>query len=130
MSHFSKIKTKLYDRVTLEKSLSDLNIKWEVGSNTVRGYNDQEQLADIVILPSHNHLVKDVIFKWNNNQYELVTDLMFSNQAYSIDKFLDQVHQRYVFNLITKLSEEQGLQFVESENQEDDSIRLLLRKVN
>ena len=29
MSHFTSIKTKLYDRATIEKSLSDLNIKWE-----------------------------------------------------------------------------------------------------
>jgi hypothetical protein len=55
---------------------------------------------------------------------------MFWNQPYSVDKFLNQVHQRYAFNLITKVSEEQNLQFVEAENQQDGSIRLLLRKVN
>ena len=55
---------------------------------------------------------------------------MFWNQAYSVDKFLNQIHQRYAFNLITKVSEEQSLQFVEAENQQDGSIRLLLRKVN
>ena len=126
MSHFTKIKTKLYDRETIEKSLSDLNIEWEVGANNVRGYNSQEQSAEIVIRQNNNH---DIGFKWNNNEYELVTDLMFWNQPYSVDKFLNQVHQRYAFNLITKVSEEQSLQFVEAENQEDGSIRLLLRKV-
>ena len=127
MSHFTKIKKKLYDRATIEKSLSDLNIEWEAGNNTVRGYNNQEQSADIVIRQNNNH---DIGFKWNNTEYELVTDLMFWNQSYSVDKFLNQVHQRYAFNLITKVSEEQSLQFVESEHQEDGSIRLLLRKVN
>ena len=68
--------------------------------------------------------------KWNNNEYELVADLMFWDQAYSVDKFLNQVHQRYAFNLITKVSAEQSLQFVESENQEDGSIRLVLRRFN
>ena len=125
MSHFTKIKTKLYDRTTIEKSLSDLNIEWEEGNTTVRGYKDQEQVADIVIRQNNNH---DIGFKWNNNEYELVTDLMFWNQPYSVDKFLNQVHQRYAFNLITKVSEEQSLQFVETENLEDGSIRLLLRK--
>ena len=127
MSHFTKIKTKLYDREIIEKSLSDLSIEWESGIGTLRGYKDQEQSADIVIRKSNNH---DIGFKWNNNEYELVADLMFWNQSYSVDKFLNQVHQRYAFNLITKVSEEQSLQFVESENQEDGSIRLLLRKVN
>jgi hypothetical protein len=55
---------------------------------------------------------------------------MFWDQPYSVDKFLNQVHQRYAFNLITKVSEEQGLQFVETENQESGSIRLVLRKFN
>ena len=35
MSHFTKIKTKLYDRVTIEKSLSDLNIG-ESGAEKIR----------------------------------------------------------------------------------------------
>jgi hypothetical protein len=127
MSHFTKIKTKLYDKATIEKSLSDLNIEWTVGVEKIRGYNNQEQVADIVIRQKNNH---DIGFKWNNSEYELVADLMFWDQSYSVDKFLNQIHQRYAFNLITKVSEEQSLQFVEAENQQDGSIRLLLRKVN
>ena len=127
MSHFTKIKTKLYDRVTIEKSLSDLNIEWESEGTKIRGYNNQEHSADIIIRQNNKH---DIGFKWNNSEYELVADLMFWDQSYSVDKFLNQVHQRYAFNLITKESEEQSLQFVETENLEDGSIRLLLRKFN
>ena len=127
MSHFTKIKTKLYDRATIEKSLADLNIEWKTGTEKIRGYNNQEHDADIVISQNNNH---DIGFKWNNTEYELVADLMFWDQAYSVDKFLNQLHQRYAFNLITKVSEEQGLEFVESENQESGSIRLVLRKFN
>ena len=125
MSHFTKIKTKLYDRVIIEKSLSELNIEWESGAEKIRGYNNQEYPADIVIRQKNNY---DIGFRWNNNEYELVADLMFWDQSYSIDKFLNQVHQRYAFNLITKVSEEQHLEFVETGNFEDGSIRLLLRK--
>ena len=125
MSHFTKIKTKLYDRVTIEKSLSDLNINWEANANVVRGYKNKKESADIVIRQNNNH---DIGFKWNGKEYELVTDLMFWNQEYSINKFLNQVNQRYAFNLITKVSEEQSFQYVDAENQQDGSIRLLLRK--
>ena len=127
MSHFTKIKTKLYDRATIEKSLADLNIEWKTGTEKIRGYNNQEHDADIVISQNNNH---DIGFMWNNTEYELVADLMFWDQAYSVDKFLNQLHQRYAFNLITKVSEEQGLEFVEAENQESGSIRLVLRKFN
>ena len=125
MSHFTKIKTKLYDRVTIEKSLSDLNIELEVGNKNIRGYNNQKHSADIVIRQKNNH---DIGFKWNNTEYELVADLMFWDQVYSVDKFLNQIHQRYAFNLITQVGEKQGLQLVETENQETGSIRVLLRK--
>ena len=125
MSHFTSIKTKLYDRETIEKSLSDLNIKWETEINKFRGYNNQEELAEIVIKQNNNH---DIGFKWNGKEYELVTDLMFWDQKYSVNKFLNQVNQRYAFNLITKVSEEQSFQYVEAENLQDGSIRLLLRK--
>jgi len=125
MSHFTSIKTKLYDRATIEKSLSDLNIKWETEVNAVRGYKNQKEYADIVISQKNNH---DIGFKWNGKEYELVTDLMFWEQKYSVNKFLNQVNQRYAFNLITKVSEEQSFQYVEAENQQDGSIRLLLRK--
>ena len=125
MSHFTSIKTKLYDRATIEKSLSDLNIEWETEVNKVRGYKNQEEVAEIVIRQSNNH---DIGFKWNGSEYELVTDLMFWDQKYSVNKFLNQVNQRYAFNLITKVSEDQSFQYVEAENQEDGSIRLLLRK--
>ena len=125
MSHFTSIKTKLYDRETIEKSLSDLNIKWEMEVNAVRGYKNQKEYADIVIRQKNNH---DIGFKWNGKEYELVTDLMFWEQKYSVNKFLNQVNQRYAFNLITKVSEEQSFQYVEAENQQDGSIRLLLRK--
>jgi len=125
MSHFTKIKTKLYDRATIEKSLTDLNIEWESSSKLVRGYHGQQHVADIIIHQDNNH---DIGFAWNNDEYELVTDLMFWNQTYSVERFLNQLQQRYAFNLITKVSSEQSLQFVETENLEDGSIRLLLRK--
>ena len=91
MSHFTKIKTKLYDRVTIEKSLTDLNIEWTEGDEKIRGYNNQQHEADIVIAQNNNH---DIGFKWNNTEYELVADLMYWDQAYSVDKFLNQLHQR------------------------------------
>ena len=61
MSHFTKIKTKLYDRTTIEKSLADLNIECVSGAETIRGYNNQKHSADIVIRQSNN---QDIGFKW------------------------------------------------------------------
>ena len=125
MSHFTKIKTKLYDKVTIEKSLSDLNIAWEIDEKKVRGYKNQEQSAEIVIRQSNNH---DIGFKWNGNEYELVADLMFWDQKFSVNKFLNQINQRYAYNSIVQMSEREGFQLAQSENPQNGSVRLLLRK--
>ena len=125
MSHFTKIKTKLYDRVAIEKSLSDLNIEWELEAEKIRGYNNQEHAADIVIRQNNHH---DIGFKWNGVEYELVTDLMFWAQPYSVDKFLNQINQRYAYNSIVQVSERENFNFTQSENSQDGSIRVLLTR--
>ena len=88
MSHFTKIKTKLYNLETLKRSLSDLNIEWTSEKQEITGYKDQKQVVELVVTQKNNY---DLGFKWNGNEYELVTDLMFWKQPYSVDKFLNQV---------------------------------------
>ena len=47
-----------------------------------------------------------------------------------IDKFLNQVNQRYAYNSIVQMSEREGFQLAQSENPQNGSLRLLLRKFN
>jgi hypothetical protein len=127
MSHFTKIKTKLYNLNILKKSLSDLKLEWTAENQEVRGYKGQKQQAEIVIHQDNNY---DLGFKWNGNEYELVADLMFWAQPHSVDRFLNQVAQRYAYNSIIQVSEKKDFQFVQAENSQNGSIRLLLRKYN
>lgn len=127
MSHFTKIKTKLYNLETLKKSLSDLNIDWTVQTNNVRGYQNTTHEAELVIQQDNKH---DIGFKWNGTEYELVTDLMFWSQDISVDKFLNRVNQRYAYNSIIGVSEKEGFNFTQTETSEDGSIRLVLRRFN
>ena len=125
MSHFTKIKTKLYNLETLKKSLSDLNIDWTVHTNSVRGYKNTTHDAELVIQQDNKH---DIGFKWTGTGYELVTDLMFWSQDISVDKFLNRVNQRYAYNSILGVSEKEGFNFTQTETAEDGSIRLVLRR--
>ena len=125
MSHFTKIKTKLYDLNTLKKSLSDLKLEWTAENNGIKGYKGQMHQAEVVIKQENNY---DFGFRWNGYEYELVADLMFWTQPYSVDKFLNQLSQRYAYNTILQVSEKQNFQFTQVENVQDGSIRLLLRR--
>ena len=125
MSHFSKIKTKLYDRNILKKSLSDLKLEWTEQNQQIVGYQKQTHDAEIIVKQSNNY---DIGFKWNGVEYELVTDLMFWAQPYSVDKFLNQINQRYAYNSIMQVSERENFNFTQSENSQDGSIRVLLTR--
>lgn len=127
MSHFTKIKTKLYNLETLKKSLSDLNIDWTTQINNIRGYQDTVHEAALVIKQLNKH---DIGFKWSGTEYELVTDLMFWSQDVSVDKFLNRINQRYAYNSIIGVSEKEGFDFTQTETSEDGSIRLVLRRFN
>jgi hypothetical protein len=97
MSHFSKIQTSLKDLDLLKKSLNDLSIYWEPELNQVRGYKDQTTFANIVIKQDNNY---DIGFSWNGFEYQLVADIQFWQQPWSIELFLDRVSQRYAYNSI------------------------------
>ena len=125
MYHFTKIKTKMYNLEILKKSLTDLALETKFESKEINGYNNQKHVAELVIEQSNGH---DIGFAWNGNEYELVTDLMFWSQPYSVDKFLNQVNQRYAYNSIVEMSKREGFQLAQSKNPQDGSVRLLLRK--
>jgi hypothetical protein len=127
MSHFSKIQTSLKDLDLLKKSLNDLSIHWEPELNRVRGYKDQTTFANLVIKQGNNY---DIGFSWNGFEYQLVADIQFWQQPWSIELFLDRVSQRYAYNSIVESTSNQGFQTVNETVQEDGSIKLTLQKWN
>jgi len=125
MSHFSKIKTTLKDLSLLQKSLSDLGVSWDERINTIKGYKAQECFANLVIKQNNNY---DIGFTWNGTEYQLVADLQFWQQPWSVELFLDKITQRYAYNSILKTTEIQGFQRIEEITQENGSIKLTLQR--
>ena len=127
MSHFSKIQTSLKDLDLLKKSLNDLSIHWEPELNKVRGHRGQTTFANLVIKQANNY---DIGFSWNGVEYQVVADIQFWQQPWSVDLFLDRVSQRYAYNSIIKSTYGQGFQTINENVQEDGSIKLTLQKWN
>jgi len=125
MSHFTKIKTKLFDLDLLKRSLKDLTIDWSEESKLVQGYKGKTYSSELVIKQDNNY---DIGFHWNGKEYELVTDLMFWNQKYSVNKFLNQLNQRYAYNAILQSCELEGFTFTENKVSDNGSIRLVAKK--
>jgi hypothetical protein len=127
MSHFSKIHTTLKDFDLLKQSLTDLSVKWDAHSQTVRGYKEQTSFANLVIKQNNNY---DIGFTWNGFEYQLVADLQFWQQPWSVESFLDKISQRYAYNSIVKSTKEQGFETVEEVNQNNGTIKLTLQRWN
>ena len=125
MSHFSKIKTSLKDLGLLQKSLHDLGLQWNHEVHIVKGYKDQECFANLVIKQNNNY---DIGFAWNGIEYQLVADLQFWQQPWSVDLFIDKITQRYAYNSIIKATKENGFQTIEELTQENGSIKLTMQR--
>jgi hypothetical protein len=128
MSHFSNIKTKIRNVESLTAALTDLGIDWKTGSQTVRGYQGDTRTAAVTIQQDNGY---DIGFCDNgNNEYELVADLQFWQQNWSVDRFLNQVTQRYAYHTVVTEATKQGFQVAEERNQQDGSIKLVVQRWN
>lgn len=125
MSHFSNIKTKIRNLTSLKAALDDLGINWKEGPSQVRGYQGQTSQAQVVIPQANNY---DLGFSWNGQEYELVTDLQYWQQPWTVDGFLSQVTQRYAYHTIVNESGKQGFQVSEQQQNQDGSIRLVVQR--
>lgn len=125
MSHFSKIRTTLKDLTLLKKALTDLSISWDDQVTQMKGYKNQATFANVIIRQDNNY---DVGFTWNGFEYQLVADLQFWQQPWSVELFLDKITQRYAYHSILDATSKQGFKTVEEINLENEAIHLTLQR--
>jgi len=125
MSHFSNIKTQIRNLPSLESALTDLGVDWKSGPRSVRGYRGQTRDAEVVVEQDNGY---DVGFSWNGKEYELVADLQYWQQPWSVDGFLNRVTQRYALHTVMTETSKQGFQVAEQQHNQDGSIRLVVQR--
>jgi len=123
MSHFTHIKTRFQNLFYLEKALNRLNITHkEQEKNTMSSdsYN-----INLVIPQSNGY---DIEFTWNGQEYELVVDMSFWEQAYPIESFIDKIAQQYAGEVIIGESQKIGFQPIKYQQNGDGSNTLVLER--
>jgi RecB family exonuclease len=73
---------------------------------------------DLVIPQSNGY---DIVFRWNDQEYGLVTDLSFWNQPYPTKNFMDRIAKQYAGEVIIGESKTTGFQPVKSQQNSDRS---------
>jgi len=119
MSHFTHIKTRFQNLFYLEKALDRLNIVHEKK-------NLQQGSLTSLIIPQSNRY--DLEFSWNGEEYELVADISFWEQAYPIENFIDRISQQYAGEVIIGESKKIGFQPTKYQHNSDGSNTLVLER--
>ena len=127
MSHFTHIKTRFQNLFYLEKALNRLNITHkEQEKNTINSDSTEYNLN--LIIPQSNGY--DIEFTWNGQEYELVVDISFWEQAYPIESFIDKIAQQYAGEVIIGESQKTGFQPIKYQQNVDGSNTLVLERWN
>lgn len=123
MSHFSKIKTSFKNLKILKKSLEGLKID---GRHDIEDFFEISSEQNSLIARQNNGSL--IRFTWNGKGYELIVDLAFWNQTFSLENFLNQLSQKYANNMIIHESAKQGFAAVNEVQQKDGSIHMVLQR--
>ena len=122
MSHFTHMKTRFQNLFYLEKALNNLNIVHNKPVITSDSSN-----ANLIIPQSNGY---DIEFAWNGQEYELIMDMSFWEQAYPIESFIDKITQEYAGEVISGESRKIGFQPIKSQQNSDGSNTLILERWN
>ncbi len=131
MSHFTKCALKMTNLQAIKKALADMQLKFteaEQGQSVnVRGYRG-DKLAAAISIDMGRYDVG--IVQGENDTYEVTADWwgVETTKGVSEAEFQDQLAQRYQYHNVKQACEEKGYAVEEELNEEDGSIRLVVRK--
>lgn len=131
MSHFTKCALKMTNLAAIKKALADLQLKYteatENQTATVRGYRGDSLQAAISIDMGRYDIG---VVANPEGTYDLTADWwgVETTKGVSEEEFQHQLSQRYQYHNVKQACEEKGYSVEEEFNEEDGSIRLVVRK--
>ena len=125
MSHFTHIKTRFQNLFYLEKALTRLNITHTEKEKKID--NTDSYSKNLIISQANGY---DIEFSWNGQEYELVVDMSYWEQPYTIESFIDKISQQYAGEVIIGESQRIGFQPIKYQQNTDGSNTLVLERWN
>jgi hypothetical protein len=131
MSHFTKCDLKITNLVALKRALEDLKWKFSEAqaeqSATVRGWKGQKLSAEISIDMGKYDVG---VVKNADGTFDLVADWwgVETTNGITEKEFSEQLNQRYAYQRVVMACEQQGYTMEEQKDEEDGSIKLVMKK--
>ncbi|CAN5335749.1 DUF1257 domain-containing protein [soil metagenome] len=131
MSHFTKCALKMTNLNAIKKALEDMQLKFttaeEGQSVSVRGYRGDKLQAAMSIDMGRYDIG---VIENQDGTYGVTADWwgVETTKGVSEQEFQDQLAQKYQYHNVKQACEEKGYAVEEEVNEEDGSIRLVVRK--
>ncbi|MBN2332197.1 MAG: DUF1257 domain-containing protein [Deltaproteobacteria bacterium] len=125
MSHFTKVETKITELLFLKKAIADMDLAYQEGDLKAKGWLWKKAKADLLIPTKSGY---DIGFKFNGSSYDVVADWDSINDV-SQDTFINELNQRYAYNVVSDTMAQQGFTIAE-EKTEDGTIKMTMRKAS
>jgi Protein of unknown function (DUF1257) len=107
MSHFTTIKTKIFEEDLLLKTLDNLKLSWSRKEIIKNQFTNKQYFCDIIIKQRNNQKIG---FLKKNNSYKLIYDEMFWDLPIPVSLFNQKINTYYTLNLVNKNLSENGFQ--------------------
>jgi hypothetical protein len=127
MSHFTNIRTRFQNLFYLEQALNKLQIEHEKEEKVLSIDSKIGYYTNLRIPQLNGH---DIKFCWNQKEYELVVDLSYWSQPYTVELFINKIAQQYAGEVIIGESKKIGFQAVKYQQTENGSNILVLERWN
>ena len=131
MSHFTKCELKLTNLAAIKKALADMQVQFAEATEgqtvTVRGYRGDTLQAALSV----NMGTYDIGVVANaDGTYDITADWwgVETTKGISETEFKSELNKRYQYHNVKQACEEKGYAVEEEVNEEDGSIRLVVRK--
>ena len=131
MSHFTKCALKMTNLAAIKKALADMKLQFseaEQGQSvTVRGYRGDKLQAAISIDMGRYDIG---VVEEQDGTYSVTADWwgVETTKGVSEEEFRNQLAQKYQYHNVKQACEDKGYSVEEEVNEEDGSIRLVVRK--
>jgi hypothetical protein len=131
MSHFTKCELKMTNLAAIKKALADLEVQYTESQQgqdvTVRGYRGDSLKAAISIDMGKYDIG---VIANAEGTYDLTADWwgVETTKGVSEEEFKHRLSQRYQYHNVKMACEDKGYAVEEELNEEDGSIRLVVRK--
>ena len=124
MSHITRIKTQMMEKVHLLRALEDLGYQYQEGDLEIRSAGTEKTRVEIKI---PMHMSYDIGFRNSPHGYEIVAD-WWGVRGVNQKEFTARLLQRYAYYTTRAKLESQGFSLVEETNREGQ-IHLTLRRM-